>query len=236
MKAFRTSGYAAHFKILDSCMFHLPQRRHRCWMWAFLGKNQDMAEVSMPTTLQSLTSSTHFTVDQVCDGMGAATPHELSTHESRVVTEAMRKHTNGGGLACDDLFVDITKSEVWAPHCHGAFSCVVPNSRPYRVRDRSVASPLHKMCVQGLWPRDFPAMSAFSDNESLLSDLAGNAFTSTVCMAVALGTLVHAFPSAAKRGPKRKHVSLETIPVIWRWEHAIERPRTFRRLRKPAML
>ena len=102
---------------------------------------------------------------------------------------------------------------------------------------QSIASALDKMCVQGLWPRDFPAMSAFSDKASLLSDLAGNAFTSTVCMAVALGTLVHAFPSAAKRGQKRKHVcfidaEVETMPVIWRWEQATERPRTFRRLRK----
>ena len=150
MKAFRSSGYAAHFKILDSRTFHLPQRRHRCWMWAFLGKNQEMAEVSMPTTLQSLTSSTHFTVDQVCDGVGAATPHELNKRESQVVTEAMRKHKNGGGLASDDVSVDITKSEDWAPYCDDAFSCVVPNSRPYRVQAQSIASALDKMSVQGL--------------------------------------------------------------------------------------
>ena len=100
------------------------------------------------------------------------------------------------------------------------------------MQGQSIASALDKMSVQGLWRRDFPAMSAFSDKASLLSNLAGNAFTSTVCMAVALGTLVHACPSAAKRGQKRKHVSLETIPVIWRWEQATERPRTFRRLRK----
>ena len=110
---------------------------------------------------------------------------------------------------------------------------------------QSIASALDKLCVQGLWPRDFPAMSAFSDKASLLSDLAGNDFTSTVCMAVALSTLVHAFPSAAKRAQKRKQVPLETTPVTWRffgeqatelWEQATERPHTFRRLCKPAML
>ena len=151
----------------------------------------------------------------------------------------MRKHKNGGGLASDDVFVDIAKSEDWAPYCDGAFSCVVPNSRPYRVQGQSIASALDKMSVQGLWRRDFPAMSAFSDKASLLSDLAGNAFTSTVCMAVALCTLVHAFPSAAKRGQKRvsfADAEVETIAIIWRWEQATERPHTFRRLCQPAML
>ena len=218
MKAFRSSGYAAHFKILDSRTFHLPQRRHRCWMWAFLGKNQEMAEVSMPTTLQSLTSSTHFTVDQVCDGIGAATPHELNERQSQVVTEAMRKHKNGGGLASDDVFVDIAKSEDWAPYCDGAFSCVVPNSRPYRVQSQSIASALDKMSVQGLWRRDFPAMSAFSDKASLLSDLAGNAFTSTVCMAVALGTLVHAFPRGQKQNADAE------CARTFMWLRKLERP------------
>ena len=132
-----------------------------------------------------------------------------------------------------------------APYRDGAFSCVVPNSRPYRVQGQSIASALDKMSVQGLWQRDFPAMSAFSDKESLLSDLARNVFISTVCMAVALCTFVHAFPSVAKRAQKRKHVPLETTPVTWRfvweqaielWERAIERPHTFRRLCKPATL
>ena len=81
------------------------------------------------------------------------------------------------------------------------------------MRCGTIASPLDKMFVQGLWTRDFPAMSAFSDEASLLSDLAGNAFTSTVCMAVILGTLVHAFPRGQKQNADAEH-KLEQAAVV----------------------
>ena len=166
----------------------------------------------MPDTLQSFTSSRHFTVDKVCGGVGATTPHKLNNRERQVVETALRKHEDAGRSAADDVYVDIVKSQYRAPICDGALPCILPNSKPFRVQCGGIASHLDKMFVQGLWRRDFPAMSDFK--ASLLSDLAGNAFTSTVCMAVAVGTLVHAFP----RGQKRNADA--------------ECPRTFRRLRK----
>ena len=115
MEAFKRNGYAAGFKVLDSRHFHLPQRRNRCWMWAFLGKHLEIAEVAMPNTLQCFTSNRHFTVDKVCGGVGATTPHKLNNRELQVVETAMRKHEDAGGSAADDLYVDISKSKDRAP-------------------------------------------------------------------------------------------------------------------------
>ena len=47
---------------------------------------------------QCFMSSRHFTVDKVCGGLGATTPHKLN-RERQVVKRAMRKHEDGGGSA-----------------------------------------------------------------------------------------------------------------------------------------
>ena len=53
--------------------------------------------------------------------------------------------------------------------------------------------------LQGIWPRDFAALESWrkSDKRSLVvRDMAGNAFTSTICTAVCLGAMVALGPSS----------------------------------------
>ena len=89
-----------------------------------------------------------------------------------------------------DLVVDIAKSVSRAPWCVQATPCVLPNSRLHWRRQQRVLDAREMAALQGIWPRDFPALESWrkSDKRSLVvRDMAGNAFTSTICTAVCFG-------------------------------------------------
>ncbi len=91
---------------------------------------------------------------------------------------------------CEDLIVDVAKSAERAPSCVGECPCLVPNSKPFRRWAGKVLGPQEVLGLQGIWKEDFPQLGTFSD--VFLRNLAGNAFTATVALAVLLGALVHA--------------------------------------------
>ena len=96
-----------------------------------------------------------------------------------------------------DLVIDVAKSAHRAPWCIGATPCVRPNSRLHWRRQQRALSAFEVAALQGIWPRDFPALESWcqSDTRSrVLVDMAGNAFTSTVCAAVCLGVMVAMSP------------------------------------------
>ncbi len=96
-----------------------------------------------------------------------------------------------------DLVVDIAKSVVRAPWCVGATPCVLPNSRLHWRRQHRVLDAREMAALQGIWPRDFAALESWrkSDKRSLVvRDMAGNAFTSTICTAVCLGVMAALSP------------------------------------------
>ena len=74
---------------------------------------------------------------------------------------------------------------------------MLPNSRLHWRRQQRVLSAYEVAALRGIWPRDFPALEPWcqSDTRSrVLVDMAGNAFTSTVCAAVCLGVMVAMSP------------------------------------------
>jgi hypothetical protein len=86
-----------------------------------------------------------------------------------------------------DLVVDIAKSVSRAPWSVPATPCVLPNSRLHWRRQQRVLDAHEMAALQGIWPRDFPALESWrkSDKRSLVvRDMAGNAFTSTICTPV----------------------------------------------------
>ena len=90
-----------------------------------------------------------------------------------------------------DLVVDIAKSVSRAPWCVQATPCVLPNSRLHWWRQQRVLDAREMAALQGIWPRDFPALESWckSDKRSLVvRDMAGHAFTSTICTAVFFGS------------------------------------------------
>ena len=96
-----------------------------------------------------------------------------------------------------DLVVDIAKTVSRAPWSVQATPCVLPNSRLHWRRQQRVLDAHEMASLQGIWPRDFPALESWrkSDKRSLVvRDMAGNAFTSTICTAVCVGVMVAVSP------------------------------------------
>ena len=105
-----------------------------------------------------------------------------------------------------DLVVDISKSAGRAPWCVGATPCVLPNSRLHWRREKRVLDAREMAALQGIWPRDFPVLESWCQSEKrslVVRDMAGNAFTSTICTAVCLGVMVAISPCLNKRKTRR---------------------------------
>ena len=102
------------------------------------------------------------------------------------------KKLRSKGQPVSDLVVDIAKSEDRGSFGVGVVSCLVPNSRPYRHKTSSLLTPAQVHAVQGIFKSDFPAMESWAqERKRLTRDLAGNAFSTTVCMAVIISCLLH---------------------------------------------
>ena len=92
-----------------------------------------------------------------------------------------------------DLVVEISKSVGRAPWCIGATPCALPKSRLHWRRQQRVLEACEMVAFQGIWTRDVVALESWCQSEKqsrVLMDLAGNAFTTTVCIAVCLGVMV----------------------------------------------
>ena len=80
-----------------------------------------------------------------------------------------------------------------APWCIGATPCALPNFRLRWRRQQRVLDARELSALQGIWTRDCVAFELWCQSEKqswALMDLAGNAFTTTVCIAVRLGVMV----------------------------------------------
>lgn len=190
---FVDADYGFEYRVLDSRDFLLPQRRHRCWMWAFRGaENQGAAELAAGA-VESLRSEKAWQLDDFFDAV-KATDQEmkrpLNERERDVVRQCMQKLS--AKQKSQDVLIDIAKSAGRAPFCLDAAACVVPNSRPFRRKTGLILSAEQVHAVQGIYKEDFPALERWCwEKEGLARDLAGNAFSTTVCMAVAIACLAH---------------------------------------------
>mmetsp|Transcript_43589 Transcript_43589/g.81366 ORF Transcript_43589/g.81366 Transcript_43589/m.81366 type:complete len:449 (+) Transcript_43589:68-1414(+) len=201
--SFRKSGYGFSYSVLDSRDFFLPQRRNRCWMWAFKGsENQAAAEEALKTVKLLAEKNKPFKFTSLFRKAGVARCpiHRLNLRQKAVVKAALRKLPRADRHK--DVMVDIAKSAERAPVCISAASCIVPNSMPYRVKSKTMFTPEQVNCVQGIYKEDFPALAKFAKEKAVLTrDLAGNAFSTTVCMAVGISCLVHAPLEISKPAP-----------------------------------
>ncbi|CAK0859425.1 unnamed protein product, partial [Prorocentrum cordatum] len=190
---FVSHGYAFEHKVLNSRDYLLPHRRNRCWMWAFRGQHhQGSAELAGEDVLALgqekfwKMSSFFRKVKANDDNSRPLVPRERAVLRKVLsrLSPAQRK---------EDLVVDVGKSVDRLHYCvGGAAPCVVPNSRTYRVRQEKVLSPEQCHAVQGIFKSDFPALKRWAkEKKTVTRDLAGNAFSTTVCMAVALVALCH---------------------------------------------
>eukprot|EP00403_Amphidinium_massartii_P023868 CAMPEP_0178398908 /NCGR_PEP_ID=MMETSP0689_2-20121128/15010_1 /TAXON_ID=160604 /ORGANISM="Amphidinium massartii, Strain CS-259" /LENGTH=451 /DNA_ID=CAMNT_0020019675 /DNA_START=63 /DNA_END=1418 /DNA_ORIENTATION=+ len=199
MDSFEELGYTADWRLVDSRHFQLPQRRQRCWMWACLGGDDSEVEEDVPNTLAKLASNRHVKLEKLLSKkLGKAS---LLPRERRVIEKA-RSKISKEDFRRGNCIVDIAKSDERAPVCVGATSCIVPNSKPYHVGLQRVLTPEEVLRMQGIYREDFPALIPMLKERggpNLARDLAGNAFTSTVCMAVLIAVLAKVSKPARRR-------------------------------------
>lgn len=201
-KAFEKMGYAFAYKLVDARNFLVPQRRTRVWMWAF---RSDVAAApaagEVLTVLKDLERPQPVALNKflrtACNVLSCGTINDRQEHVLAHVVQANRPLQRLTAEELTDLVVDVAKSAERAPWCIGATPCVLPNSRLHWRRQQRVLGAREVAALQGIWARDFPALESWcqSDTRSrVLTDMAGNAFTSTVCAAVCLGVMVAISP------------------------------------------
>lgn len=107
----------------------------------------------------------------------------LTEREKDVVcTLTSLAHRDGHDPDNSEVLIDISQSLGWAPVAMDVVPCLCPNGRVWSTRRKRILCGREKMSLQGLFcGSDFPAWSTSSDRA--LSDLAGNAFSSAVCLA-----------------------------------------------------
>jgi len=235
-RTFTRAGYAFDHKVLDSRDYLLPQRRNRCWMFAYDGCENQAAVEKAGDTIVSLASEQSFDFDKLFTAAGVAKGENanLNARQKRVVRAALKqlKPTEHS----KDVVVDVAKSEDRAPVCVGAAPCIVPNSIPYRTKTQRVLTPEQVHACQGIYPEDFPAMRKYAQAKANLTrDLAGNAFSTTVCMAVVVSAFVHrpliSNSNSREASPSPSRVNKRRAPSI-----TPPRPTKQRKVTSPAWI
>ncbi len=195
MRDLRAVGYSASWRLLDSRNFHLPHRRHRCWVWGFRNAVQGVAETLMPNTLQALALPHHHSFDSIfgCDWDTHGNRH-LSDRQLDVVEDVYRKRRKTGTAWGEDLFINVAGRPAIYQTCVGACPGLAQHSRPFRTLAGKILGPLEVLGLQGIWQEDYPDLERLAkDDPNLLRDIAGTACTATAALAVGLAAFVHAF-------------------------------------------
>lgn len=191
-EAFLLLGYHFAYRHVDAKMYLLPQRRHRVWMWAI---RKDISAAPAASRVNEILEQLEQPEPAPLGAFLRATAgghrprQELNAREAEAVTDVLRSRSvlRLDKAALEGLVIDISKSAGRTPWCAGATPCVLPNSRLYVRHVQCVLGPREAAALQGLWPADFRALSAWCEDKHrsrVVADMAGNAFTSTVCMAV----------------------------------------------------
>ena len=109
-----------------------------------------------------------------------------ATHKKR---KADLEHSRWG---IRRLVVDVGQSGNRAGNfcVDGAAPCLLPNSKILVHRGRKILSIQELMALQGIFKADFPKLDKWAqEQKTLIRDLTGNAFSTTTCLAVALGAI-----------------------------------------------
>ena len=195
-EAFERLGYHFAYRHVDARRYLLPHRRTRVWMWAI---REDISAASAASKvnaiLEQLEQPEPAPLGPFLEAAagGERPRQELNAREAEALNDVVNSSSVQGltKAALEGLVVDISKSAGRAPWCAGAAPCALPKSRLYWRQRQCVLGPRQLAALQGIWPADFPGLAAWCEDRSrVVTDMAGNAFTSTVCMAVCLAVLL----------------------------------------------
>ena len=212
-RVFHQNDYAFAWRILNTWDFLLPQRRNRCWMWAFRGRRNQSAAERAGDIISGLGQEQKFwkmadLFHQVQARPAQPSKKKLTVRERDVVKEVRKQVPRN---LRSGLVVDVGQSVGRWHFCgNGASPCILPNSKIYGKVGRSwqVLGVEQLMALQGIFKEDFkelPAWAKTRGKRGTSRDLIGNAFSSTVLLAVGMGVVaegpLHECPPPASLAP-----------------------------------
>lgn len=191
----------ASFKVyekLNSQHFTLPQRRHRVWGVATLlsaGVDPERVRELYRHCLRSLRTNFQFP-RELNFGNKPHEPPRNSRHQDHV----------SGALALNfgdlDLFLDCAGTKGRPAVAHGVKPCITPRHPIYSVALERYMDSEDILNGQGLWKSNFSetGWKSLMASSTLAQGLAGNSFSSTVCQAVFLSSIIASSPAWGKLG------------------------------------
>ena len=200
-EAFQRLRYHFDYKQVDARNYLLPHRRTRVWMWAVREDiSAALAAQRVRCVLEQLEQPepaplrTFLDVSATLAAQHVLPRQDLNLREAQALSDVLSSPSvqDLAKESLDALIVDVSKSAGRAPWCVGAAPCALPGSRLFWRHRQCVLTPREVAALQGIWAADFRFLAdwcADKHRARVVADMAGNAFTSTVCMAVCLAVL-----------------------------------------------
>lgn len=202
------------FKTVDSQRYLLPQRRNRCWGAAIVNTGKETSDdftEAFTKSLESLESTFQFPV-KMNFGDLPVEPPKAGRHEKLLEAAKQAEGTQ-------DVYVDCSTTESRCDKAVGVLPCVTPTHPVYSGLLERYMGPRDFMQAQGWWESCFAADVYSEMIKTIAQDLCGNGFSSTVCQATTLATMVSAPAAWGTMGGKaqdQSHASHEVIERVKR--------------------
>ena len=159
----------------------LPQRRNRIWGFAYLLTGDHLeneVQEDFRSSLRRMRSNFQFGIDVIFQHLP-----EMPVQKRH--QELIQKAKLQAPLS-DSLFVDCASSSARLTFGDGVLPCVTPKHPIYSTKMRRYLNKLDFCQAQGLWESCFNEIGYKTLLSMDAQDVAGNAFSSTVCQAVVM--------------------------------------------------
>ena len=201
--AMKKAGYHFGYKILNTSDFLIPQSRNRCWMIGLRRDKYsqcdvedvfDMIEQMKCPAMELKKYFQHFSVGKA----GMPENDAPNVRHKKVIKVALKKVPKRRD--CDQVIVDVAKSEQRAPVQLNRTPCLVANSAMFWCNEDRFLSAEEVLALQGIFTKDFKAAKStfLTKQRRLCHDLTGNAFSMSVCSAVLTAVLLKMAEAASR--------------------------------------
>ena len=190
-------GHAWEYVKVDSSHILMPQRRERVWGSSSVEAHPDTNEyqLNMKMTMQRLKSPSRFGLDHILrdDIPSQDLPSgECFLHHYEKVKQLCKDRHLSVEKACLDVSTSRRREPEWN---HDMLTCIRPSHKIWLVGPNRVADPQETLRAHGVFAEEFANPdSILSMDPKLASEMAGDAFSTSVLIAKILCTMVNANP------------------------------------------
>lgn len=168
---------------MDSQDYLLPHRRTRAWGLAAVTGEEEVCRLpsSFPSCLEELASRVKIPNDQFF--LPAKEVPIKPGRQAEVLEQAAELYGR------ENLYVDVSTSTKRTMAAANVVPCVTPSHPIYSTRLNRYLLKEEFLRVQGLWPSCFKE-DVYEEYIEMGQNLAGNSFSSTVCQAAIIASMV----------------------------------------------